>query len=198
MLCCVADKKGFLMPTSTCKRLFTVAEYERMVQVGIFAEDDRLELINGEILEMSPIGSRHAACVRRLQQLFTRQLGDRALVDVQNPLLLHDRSEPLPDVMLLKPQPDFYAAGHPRPDDVLLVIEVADTSLAYDRDIKVPVYASSGIPEVWVVDLTSATVWVYRVPAPDGYQEVTDVRGPAHIAPQAFPGLRVAVESIVG
>jgi Uma2 family endonuclease len=186
------------MPVSTCKRLFTVAEYERMVQVGILAEDDRLELINGEILEMSPIGSRHAACVRRLQQLFTRQVGDRALVDVQNPLLLNDRSEPLPDVMLLKPQPDFYAAGHPRPDDVLLVIEVADTSLAYDRDIKVPTYASSGIPEVWVVDLTSVTVWVYRAPAPGGYQEVTDVRGPVRIAPQAFPDLRVEVESIVG
>ncbi len=124
------------MSVSTCRRLFTVAEYDRMIQAGIFAEDDRLELIDGEILTMSPIGSRHAACVRCLQRLFTRQLGDQVIVDVQNPLLLDDRSEPQPDVVLLKDRADLYATEHPRPEDVFLVIEVADTSVAYDERSK--------------------------------------------------------------
>jgi Uma2 family endonuclease len=135
----------------TGKRLFTVREFEQMDQAGIFREDDRLELIDGEIFAMAPIGSRHAACVRRLRRLSTPALGERALVDVQNPIVLHDRSEPLPDVILLQPRADFYAASHPWPSDVFLMVEVADTSLDYDQEVKVPAYARSAILEVWVV-----------------------------------------------
>jgi Uma2 family endonuclease len=186
------------MSVSTPRRLFTVDEYERMIQAGIFAEDDRLELIDGEILTMSPIGSRHAACVRRLQRLFTQQLADQVFIDVQNPLLLDDHSEPQPDVVLLKDRPDLYATEHPRPEDVFLVVEVADTSLAYDRETKVPAYAGSGIPEVWLVDLTAAAIEVYRSPSSNGYQEVITCRDTDHLAPLAFPHLQIAVVRIVG
>jgi Uma2 family endonuclease len=142
---------------------------------------------------MAPIGSRHAACVRRLQRLFMRELGERVLVDVQNPIVLHDRSAPLPDVMLLQPRADLYASGHPRPSDVLLVVEVADTSLAYDQQIKVPAYAHSDIPEVWVVDLTSASVHLYRTPSAAGYCQMTSFQDGATLAPQCFPALALPV-----
>ena len=181
------------MAVYTSKRLFTVREFEQMDQAGIFREDDRLELIDGEIFAMAPIGSRHAACVRRLQRLFTRELGERALVDVQNPIVLHDRSEPLPDIILLYPRADFYAASHPRPSDVFLVVEVADTSLPYDQEVKVPAYARSAIPEVWVVDLTSASVHVYRTPSAAGYRQMTSFQGGAKLAPQCFPALALPV-----
>jgi Uma2 family endonuclease len=186
------------MTVQTHRRLFTVTEYEQMAQAGIFQEDDRLELLDGEIVAMSPIGSQHAACVRRLQRRFLQALGEQALVDTQNPIVLHDYSEPLPDVVLLKPRADLYAAGHPGPGDVLLMVEVADTSLAYDRTVKIPAYAHSAIPEVWVVDLTSASLHVYRTPSSTGYRQVTHVRRGATLAPQAFPDLILPIEYIVG
>lgn len=185
------------MAVYTSRRLFTVTEFKQMDQAGIFREDDRLELIDGEIFEMAPIGSRHAACVRRLQRLFTQVLGERALVDVHNPLVLHDRSEPLPEVVLLQQPADLYASGHPRPHDVFLVVEVADTSLAYDQEIKVPAYARSQIPEVWVADLTAAAVHVYRSPSPAGYRDLTCVQCGATLAPQSFPDLALPVAHIV-
>jgi Uma2 family endonuclease len=165
-----------------------------MIQAGIFAEDDRLELIDGEILTMSPIGSRHAACVRRVQRLLSQLVGDRAFVDVQNPILLDDRSEPQPDVMLLRDRPDLYAEEHPRPPDVFLVVEVAETSVAYDRQIKVPAYARSGIVEVWVVDLPAMAITIHRDPSPDGYREVMIRQGDDPIAPTAFPDMRIAAQ----
>lgn len=185
------------MVVQTSRRLFTVAEYEQMIQTGILQEDDRLELVDGAIFEMPPIGSRHAACVRRLQHLLARALGDRVLVDTQNPVRLHDYSEPLLDVVILQHRPDLYAAGHPQPDDVFLVVEVADTSLAYDQEVKVPAYARSGILEVWVVDLTSASVHVYRTPSAGRYHDITRLQRGATLTPQAFPDLVLLVEHIV-
>lgn len=184
------------MVVQTSRRLFTVTEYEQMIQAGIFREDDRLELMDGEIFEMAPIGSRHAACVRRLQRLLTRALGERALVDTQNPVKLHDYSEPLPDVVLLKHRPDLYAAGHPQPGDVLLAVEVADTSLAYDQEIKVPAYARSGIVEVWVVDLISVCVHVYRTPSAGQYRDTMRLQRGTTLTPQAFPDLILLVEHL--
>jgi Uma2 family endonuclease len=186
------------MAIQTSRRLFTVAEYEQMAQAGIFREDDRLELIDGEIFEISPIGSRRAACVRRLQRLLARVLGDRALVDTQNPVILNNASEPLPDVVVLKNRSDLYAAQHPRPDDIFLVIEVADTSLSYDQEVKIPVYARGNIPEVWVVDLNSASVHVHRAPTATGYQEHTRVQSGAALVPQAFSDCALPVAGIVG
>jgi Uma2 family endonuclease len=184
------------MVVQTGKRLFTVAEYEQMVQAGILREDDRLELMDGEIFEMAPIGSRHAACVRRLQRLLTQALSEQALVDTQNPLRLHDYSEPQPDVVILRHRADLYASGHPQPGDVFLVVEVADTSLAYDQETKVPAYARSGLPEVWVVDLISEGVHVYRTPSAGQYLDAIHLQRGATLTLQAFPGVVLPVERI--
>jgi Uma2 family endonuclease len=171
-----------------------------MCEVGVFREDDRLELIEGEIIEMSPIGRRHAAAVRRLNNLLTRQLGqDEALVDAQNPIVLGDLSEPQPDLALLRPSSDFYADEHPRPEEIMLLIEVADTSLAYDREVKVPTYARYGVPEVWIADLDGAAVEVYRGPAADGYSRVERLTDPdAILSPRLLPQLRLRVKALAG
>lgn len=149
---------------------FSVTEFYRMTAAGIFTEDDRVELIEGEIIEMAPVGSAHAACVSRLNRIFNRALGDTVIITVQNPVRLNDLSEPLPDIALLNPRDDFYADHHPAPEDILLVVEVADTSLAYDRDIKIPLYAKSAVPEVWLVDLQHSTIACYTHPGEDAYQ----------------------------
>ena len=150
---------------------FTVDEYYKLAEAGVLTEDSRVELIEGEILMMTPIGRRHAACVDRLTNLLASLVGDRAIVRVQNPILLADDTEPEPDVSLLHPRPDFYAEREPGPGEVFLVIEVADSSLAYDREVKLPLYGRSGVPEVWIVDLGSRTVSVSTTPGPAGYAE---------------------------
>jgi Uma2 family endonuclease len=170
-----------------------------MGEAGILGEDDRVELIEGEIVEMTPIGSRHAATVARIQHLFSTRLGDRAVVWGQNPLLLvRQVSEPQPDVMLLAPRLDFYAAALPEPPDVRLLVEVADSSLAYDRRTKIPLYARAGVAEVWLVDLEAGRVEVHRGPGTSGY---ADVRSPApdeRVAPLAFPDVALAVADLLG
>jgi len=185
------------MAVQLSKRLFTVVEYHRMSEAGIFSEDDRVELIEGEIVEMTPIGSRHAAVVNRLNRLCSRGVGERAVVSIQNPIRLGEHSEPQPDVTLLRPRPDFYAASHPGPLDVLLVVEVAETSAAYGRAVKVPLYARAGIPEVWLVDLAEGQIEVSRHPSPQGYQEVRTVRRGEALAPLALPELTLAVGAIL-
>ncbi len=154
---------------------YTVEDYHRMAEAGILHEGQRVELIKGEIIDMTPIGSRHAATVAHLTQLLSTVAGTQAIVWVQNPILLDDHSEPQPDLALLRPQADFYAGGHPRPADVLLIIEVADSSLAFDRDVKMPLYARRRIPEVWLFDLESKHLTVYRNPSEDGYGDVASV-----------------------
>jgi Uma2 family endonuclease len=186
------------MAVQLLRRLFTVEEYHRMAQAGILTEDDRLELIEGEIVEMAPIGSRHQSCVDRLAELFFRQVADRAIVRVQGPVLLERRSEPQPDLTLLRRRPSFYAIVHPGPEDVLLVVEVCDTTVDYDRQVKVPLYARYGIPEVWLVVLEKGLVEVYRKPTVQGYQEVSQARRGQRLSPEAFPDLELAVDDILG
>ncbi len=188
------------MTVLTAKRLITASEFDQMCEAGIFRQDDRLELIEGEIIEMSPIGKRHATAVRRLNNLLTRRLGeDEALVDAQNPVVLGDLSEPQPDLALLRPSPVYYADEHPGAGDILLLIEVSDTSLAYDREVKVPTYARHGVPEVWIVDVTGAVVEVYRRPAAGGYARVERLDDPeAVVSPRLLPQLRLSVRSVVG
>ncbi|MFN3476129.1 MAG: Uma2 family endonuclease [Candidatus Methylomirabilales bacterium] len=186
------------MGVQVAKRRFTVEEYHRMGAAGIFSEDDRVELIEGEIVEMSPIGRRHAACVKRLIRLFDRGVGDRAIVGAQDPIRLGEHSEPQPDLTLLRPRPDFYAHAHPGPEDVFLIVEAAETSADYDRELKIPLYARAGIPEVWVVELDAERIEVYRKPGPHGYQEVQTVRRGPHLSPQAFPELALASDDILG
>jgi Uma2 family endonuclease len=138
------DGMASAAPAPVARHLFTVDEYHRMGEAGIFGEDDRVELIEGEIIEMSPIGSPHAARVKRLTQLLVRRLGTRAIVQVQDPVVLSQLSEPQPDLAVVKARADFYAAGHPQPTDILLVVEVADTSRVFDRNVKAPLYAPCG------------------------------------------------------
>jgi Uma2 family endonuclease len=186
------------MSIQLSRRLFTVHEYHQMGLAGILSEDDRVELIEGEIVQMAPIGSRHAACVDRLTQLFVLRVAGRAIVRIQNPVLLNDYSEPQPDLALLRPRPDFYASGHPAPQDVLLVVEVADTSAGIDRAAKMPLYARAGILEAWLVDLQEERVEVHSQPLPQGYQSIQHFGRGASIALQAFPDLTFAVDGILG
>ncbi|RMF89709.1 MAG: Uma2 family endonuclease [Nitrospinota bacterium] len=186
------------MSVQLARRLFTVEEYHQMARAGILTEDDRVELIEGEIVEMAPLGSRHAACVDRLTQLFVERLGRQAIVRVQSPIRVGEYSEPQPDLTLLRPRSDFYATAHPTPRDVLLVVEVAETSTDYDREIKGPLYARAGIPEIWLVDLSRGIVEIYRQPTVQGYQ-VVEQRGPnTHLTLAVLPSLTLSVDEILG
>jgi Uma2 family endonuclease len=178
-------------------RRFTVDEYHRMGAAGILREDDRVELIEGEIVEMTPIGSRHAGQINRLNSLLAARLGSDAIVAVQNPVRLSATSELQPDVALLRPRADFYRNAHPGPADVLLIIEVADTSIEADRRVKVPLYAKAGIAEVWLLDLTSNRVVVYRRPTPEGYEDERVLAPADSLAPQAFPDLLLTAAQLL-
>lgn len=148
----------------------SVDAYHAMSEAGILGQDARVELINGEIIDMAPIGSRHAAAVKQLMRMLDRSVGDQAIVSVQDPIRLDDHTEPRPDLALLHPREDYYKSAHPGPSDVLLIIEVADRSLQYDRDTKLPLYARAGIPEAWLLDLASRTLTRHCEPGPDGYR----------------------------
>lgn len=180
------------------RQLFTVSEYYAMAEFGILAPDERVELLEGQIIANSPIGSRHAACTSRLNYKIFDRVGERATVAVQNPVRLGRYSEPEPDVALLKPRDDFYAEAHPRPEDVLLIIEVADTSEEADRRLKMPLYARSGIPEVWLIALNKETVEVYRSPSPDGYAETSRLARGESLHVQALPDVVLTVDELLG
>lgn len=173
-------------------RLFNVDEYYAMARAGILGEDDRVELIEGEIVVMSPASSPHAGCINALTRLLVQAAGDQAIVSVQQPLRLSERSEPEPDVALLRWRDDDYRACHPVPADALLVIEVARTSLRVDRKVKLPLYARHSVPEVWIVDLETNRVEVYRSPGPDGYAGSSVHSGGDRLA---VPGLELEIEA---
>jgi Uma2 family endonuclease len=181
------------------KRFVTIDEYHRMGEQGVFPPDARVELIRGEIVEMSPIGPRHAGSVRRFIRNFTTRLNSYAIVDAQNPVELRDQeSEPQPDITLLRLQDDLYSAATPTPGDTLLVVEVADSSLSFDRRVKMHLYAEAGIPESWLVDLNSETLFVYRRPSPEGYQDVRAYRRGESVSPETFPQVSFTVDEILG
>jgi Uma2 family endonuclease len=178
--------------------MFTTDEFHRMADAGILSEDDRVELIEGEIVRMSPIGARHAACVDRLTALFTRRFGKRAIVRVQNPLVVGKHLELQPDVAVVKPRVDFYAQKHPRPADVLLLVEVVDTSGEHDRATKLPLYARAGIPEVWVIDVLREVIELYRQPTLRAYRLRQEFRRRRRVSPIAFPRTTFRVNDILG
>jgi Uma2 family endonuclease len=176
---------------------FTVDEYHRLIDAGIFHDDDRVELLDGEIFVMTPIGRLHTSVVDRLTRVLVSRLGDRAIVRVQGPVPAGPRSEPEPDIAVLRDVSDFYAMTPLEPDRVLLVVEVADTSLAYDR-AKLRIYAAAGISEAWIVNLTTGVVEVLRKPDGGIYRE-TEVRHRGErLAPSAFPDFVLTVDETLG
>jgi Uma2 family endonuclease len=179
------------------RRRFNVDEYYAMARAGILTEDERVELLDGELIEMTPIGIRHADCVRRLIDTFSRRFARRAILQVQNPVRLDGYSEPEPDVALLRPPLDRYAGAHPKPEDVLLIVEVADTSLTGDRALKLPRYAVAGIVEVWIVNVEAREIEVYRQPSGTRYADVQHLRE-GSVTPLAFPGEAIDIEDILG
>ncbi|APB33685.1 Uncharacterized protein conserved in cyanobacteria [Gloeomargarita lithophora Alchichica-D10] len=170
---------------------FSVAQYHQMIDGGIFAPDDRLELIHGELARMSPINRRHAAGVDRLVYLLLSRLGQKARCRIQNPITLAD-SEPQPDVAVVRWRDDFYLAGHPTPPDIYWLIEVSDTTITYDRRVKVPLYLKAGIPEVWLINLDEDCLEVYQ----PGEQQV--VRRGQNLSPLQFPELVVSADEMLG
>lgn len=182
---------------TVARRRFTTAEYHAMAEAGVLAEDERVELIAGEIVRLTPIGSQHAGCVRGLNRLLSRGLGDRALIAVQDPIVLDDASEPEPDIAVLRFREDNYRSLHPKPADVLLIIEVADTSADYDRNVKLPLYAQAGIPEVWLVHLREACIEIHCNPTATGYDEMRTLHTGDRVSPFAVPDLELSVAAIL-
>jgi Uma2 family endonuclease len=172
-------------------RQFTVNEYHRMIESGILSEDDRVELIGGEIVQMGPTGSRHAACVKFLNRQLGVLVSDRMIISVQDPIRLDSKSEPEPDVALLKQHPDLYRDALPTASDTLLVVEVAETSLQLDREVKAPLYAGAGIPELWIVDLENQRIEVHRGPTKTGYRDRTIMSAGEQVTVPDGPSLEV-------
>ena len=176
---------------------FTVDDYHRMTEAGILLEDDRVELIEGELIKMSAIGNRHNAAVDRLNELFVERLQHRGIVRVQGSVRLNERNEPQPDLVILRRRPDFYERATAGPDDIFLVVEVADSSLDFDRDIKAPLYARTGVPEFWIVDLEARNISVYRDAGPTGFGRLDTYGAGDRVSPSALPDLGIAIEEVM-
>jgi Uma2 family endonuclease len=182
------------MVTEIVRFRFTTDEYEQMIAAGILTEEDRVELIEGEIIEMRPIGDDHVFAVNNLTEMLVRRLAGQAVVSIQNPIRLSGRSRPQPDIALWRPAK---RRSLPGPDDILLLIEVADSTLAFDRDVKLPLYARAGIVEVWIVNLIDKRIEVYRQPAEGGYRSVEFAGQDEVVSPLSFPGVELSVEAIL-
>lgn len=176
---------------------FTVDEYHRMADTGILHEDDRVELIDGEIVRMSPVGAQHAGTTKKLNRLLSRALGDAAVIGVQDPVRLADDTEPEPDISVLRPRADFYTESLPVPAEIVLLIEVADTSLLADRVVKIPRYARAGIAEVWLVDLDHRRIERYRRPSAAGYEDVTTIGPGGSLASVIAPTLVIRADDLL-
>lgn len=179
------------------KRLFSVEEYHRLAEAGILREDDRVELIHGEIIQMSPIGPKHAGNLDRFVRIFTFLFGESAIVRSQNPVQLNDFSEPKPDISILKPRDDFYTNAHPTKDDVTLIIELSESSLNYDREVKLPEYASNGIPEYWIIDLKAGRVIVHTEPSGEEYLNIKTFRINEQVESPVLPKA-ISVRELLG
>jgi Uma2 family endonuclease len=186
------------MSVRFAKHWFTASEYERMGEAGILPANERFELIEGEIIKMSPIGKRHAACVNRLSRILNRQVSNAVIVSIQNPIVLDDFSEPQPDVALLKFREDFYEHALPQSTDVLLVIEVSDTTLDYDRKIKLSSYAHASIAEVWIVNLPEEIIETYAQPANGTYEHTWLLKHGETFTSETVPDLKINVDAVLG
>lgn len=179
------------------RRLFSVADYHKMAEAGILKPTDRVELIHGEIVKMSPINSQHAGHVLRINVLLNKLLADIAFVNIQNPVQIDEFSEPEPDIAILKPSVHFYTQHHPQPADVYFLIEVADSSLQYDRETKLPLYAQAGIPEVWIINLKKRCIEIYQIPQDNRYK-INNLAYPDDTIELPFPGISVQGSDFLG
>jgi Uma2 family endonuclease len=174
----------------------TVDDYYRMAEVGVLAHDARVELIEGEIIDMAPMGTRHSAAIRLLGQVLQEAVQRRAIVSMQLPLRLGSQSEPEPDLMLTKPRADFYRNAHPTGPDCLLVIEVADTTLAYDVKVKAPLYAKHGVPEYWVIDLSGKQLRRFAAPQGGVWSDVSVIAAPGLVVLPGLAGITIDMSGI--
>ena len=187
---------GMHMESGPQRHRITAHDYHRLVEIGVLAPDARVELIEGEIIDMAPIGNDHQSIVDQLTRALVVTVGDRAIVRVQGSIRLSQWSEPEPDVVLLKPRPDFYRSEFALGTDTLLVIEVSDTTLRYDRDIKVPLYARHGVPEVWVVDVNGNALLVYGDLRDGKYERHVALERPATMPVTQLPGIDLDVAAL--
>ena len=188
------------MSTETInKKLFTVDEFHRMLEIGILPEEDRrFELIRGEIIEMPSHGTRHAGRVNRLTRLFTSRLGESVIVSIQNPMFINEFSEPKPDVALLKPMEVFFGAWNPEPQVVLLLVEISQTTLNYDKKIKLPLYAEAGILEYWILDIHKDVLVVLTEPVDGEYRHQEVLQRGQTVCPRALPDITFSTGEILG
>ena len=185
-------------PVNTLPKKYpiTINHFQKMIERGIFEEDEHIELIEGELIAMAPIGPDHSSKTRKLNRQFSQKIGDLALVDMQNPIVLDDHSEPEPDLALLRPRDDFYETANPTAKDVLLLVEVADSSLNYDKKTKIPLYARQGIPEVWLINVPNRQVEIYLKPSPEGYRQILIPEKQECISPTLLPSVSIKVSDI--
>ncbi|MEZ4943742.1 MAG: Uma2 family endonuclease [Saprospiraceae bacterium] len=182
-------------PSKLTRHRFSIEDYHWMAQTGLLAVEQRTELLDGEIYDMSPVNSLHAAAVKRLNRLLSRLLGDAVLLSVQDPIALSGYSEPQPDIAVLQYRANFYAEAHPKPADILLIVEVADSSVFKDRNVKIPMYGTAAIPEVWLVNLENRTVKVFQKPVSGGY-ETNLVFAKGEVFTSSI-GLQIAVDQLL-
>lgn len=185
------------MPVELMKRRFSADDYQRMGQAGILSEDDRVELIDGEVVAMTPIGPRHNAAVNRANRAMMTAVGDTAIVQVQGSVRLGHYHEPQPDLVLLRPQADYYASRLPGPADILLVVEIAESSIDYDREVKARLYAESGVLEYWLVDLNDNLVFAHSTPEHGSYRSLQRHHRGQSLAPHALPDCVMAVDTLL-
>ncbi|MBP0018468.1 MAG: Uma2 family endonuclease [Cyanobacteria bacterium SBLK] len=186
------------MTAQLLRKKFTVSEFCKMAETGIFSDEDNIELIEGEIVEMGKIGRRHAAYCDRLNDLFRDKFAKQVLLRVQSPIELNNLSQPQPDLALLRRREDYYESGHPQPHDIFLLVEVADTTIDSDREIKIPLYGKNGILETWLIDINAQCLEVYRDPSSQGYQSTQKLRRGQSIASLIFPTIAIEVNEIMG
>ena len=178
-------------------RRFTVEEYHRLAEVGVLQEDDRVELLDGVIISMMPIGPFHGGSVKRLTHVFEKANRGRWITAAQDPVHIGEHNEPQPDLLLLHPRADFYTAKHPGPADVFLLVEVSDSTLLIDREDKLPIYARAEIAEVWIVNLPERVVEVYSSPVKGAYSQVRRVVPGEALAPAAFPDAQIDTAALL-
>ncbi|MEB3342654.1 Uma2 family endonuclease [Okeania sp.] len=186
------------MVVQLSRKLFTVDQYNKILDAGVFTENERVELIRGEIVKMSPMGIHHSACVKCLAELFILRLAQTVTVGIQDSVRLNNTSEPQPDISLLQRRPDFYRTQQPQPENVFLLIEVSDTTIKYDREVKVPLYAENNIVEVWLVNLNEKCLEVYRQPKGNGYENMQTFKKGETMTIQVFPNVTFTVDEILG